>query len=258
MELKVKELKVGSRLCFGRYTSERTSPGGVYISWLKTDDDCGYISEYVIDHLVFDARENGAHVFNSDYYMSNIYQFANSDKPAGLWWQKMHEDDTPPDSAHLGVYDAAYSNHDGFLRWFDSYERATLVSDIHLPDMNDIIGPNRLKLFKKRAIRARRNPADLTRRNYRHTTSDTFDSYWTRNSAGPSVYTIGADGRPFLCFAASVDGFRPFCRIDPEAMVHVHPNGEYRLSPYDVSDRTLDEVLDDTTPGDFLDFLGYQ
>ena len=132
----IEELKVGSRVMFGNYgvNSDRTYP----IWWVKATKDCDFITESVLDYLMFDAKEpnNGDYgcrnYGNPNYNLSNIRQFLNSEDED--WFIPQHAADNWPNSrrqdslASYGDPGGTYRDHHGFLRHFEDLFRTSINS----------------------------------------------------------------------------------------------------------------------------------
>lgn len=126
----IEELKVGSRVMFGNYgvDSDRAYP----IWWVKATKDCDFITESVLNYLMFDAKEPNSGDYgcrnygNPNYNLSNIRQFLNSEDED--WYIPQHAADNWPNNrrqdslASYGDPGGTYRHHHGFLRHFEDYE----------------------------------------------------------------------------------------------------------------------------------------
>jgi len=251
MDRKIKDLKVGTRLQFGRYTCDPSpNAAGVPIIWLKASPNCDFISEYALDSLVFDARERGSPINdhkwygNNTYELSNIYQFLNSED--AVWFHNMHEYD---------VLHGDYANRRGFLYAFEPYEIAAISGGVQLPEFNDIFnvyGSN-FALFKRKGIRPHPSQ-DFRNRFWREGyEASSYVSYWTSTpkEASTRVHVVGRDGYGSSAEPAHRAGLRPKCRISGDLIVDITADGVYTLRAFEVDD--TEEVYSDD---DLFSFLG--
>lgn len=248
MEKTIAKMKIGEQLVFGHYTSSRreyTNPDPIV--WLKASKDCDFISRDVIDSLVFDAREgNGFWYGNADYSLSNIRQFLNSE--SDTWFKRQHENDNPP----------PYSDHFGFLYYFDDYEIAGLVeregSLIRLPAVSDVLNDEtKFSLFKQKGVRGKASTDYIS---YHYIDSNIFVSYWLRpESTGgeisptASIPILGRNGQIKYVFPRKEIGIRPVCSINPSLVVENVDNDVVRVVPF----RTNNNIC---TDDELIDFLG--
>lgn len=259
MDIRVKDLKVGARLCFGRYNVfDDLTPAT--ISWLKADKDCGFVSEHVLDIIRFDAGEqspSGRFRSNPDYYLSNIFQWMNSDE--NRWFTKSHPMDEPPTG------DFGYVNHYGFLHHFSDYEKLSIVSDVELLKIDDLIGPKKLPIFKRKGLRARLAPGYPERGRGNVFVSMLQDvkpyiPYWLRDAyPKPEEYRANAfmanDALPGWQSPSGSNGFRPFVRLNPDTPVEVGIDGVYHIKRFDVEAVLVTAELDDTLSEDFTELF---
>lgn len=82
MDTTVERLKVGTPVIIGSYGVNNDEPHPVV--WLKGSPNCDFITECAVDYLCFDAPERNGdgrrNLGNSDYRLSNIHTFLNSDR----------------------------------------------------------------------------------------------------------------------------------------------------------------------------------
>ena len=247
MDRTIKDLKIGTRLQFGRYTcSQDPMDTGSPIIWLKATPNCDFISEHALDHLCFDTGEDGSanrgHIWygNNSYGLSNILQYLNSDEAA--WFHKMHEHDKAP----------SYRNHPGFLYNFEEFEIEALVNGMRLPAPEDIYGASRFPLFNRKGVRPRGSDDFLMY--HRHEYSDTaYVEFWTSEQVDNStrVYIVNREGYEGSCEPANRSGLRPVCRIRGCLTVDITAAGIYTLRPFEIAE--TEEIYSDD---DLFSFLG--
>lgn len=135
----LRELAIDDILCFGSYN------GSVLLWKIKDtyDKDLGMIGvamETNIGNKQFDAPENDSenpnpitnrkNSGNNRMLYSNLFQWANSDAEANVWFQKQHDYDVAP----------GYASEAGFLNGFTDFEKNTALVDTKLTryiDQND-------------------------------------------------------------------------------------------------------------------------
>ena len=230
------DMRVGDVLTFGQYSVHPDCPPSE-ISWLKADDDCSFISEFVVDYLAFDAPEENYHGGNPNYVTSNLLAFLNSEDTE--WYHPAHPLDCAPGGASRVVGMAAYGDRPGFLHDFEPYELEailpvnyaitldsgewTMSSRVRLPSAEDIIGiyAKPLKLFRKKGKRA--TPTrDLfnVKRGYMHTDGITsFVGYWLRDQNGRYVERFTRNSCLEDMFPLSGCGVRPMLNLNPSLEV---------------------------------------
>lgn len=120
-------LKAGDTIVFGAYN-------GVKIKWTifdTLDKEKGFITVGSLtspaDKMIFDQSENASDnpnpintrksYGNNRYYLSNIRQWLNSNKPKNEWWTASHDYDTAP----------PYKSWNGFMYEITDYEKSIIV-----------------------------------------------------------------------------------------------------------------------------------
>lgn len=120
-------LKAGDTIVFGTYN-------GVKIKWTifdTLDKEKGFITVGVLTspagRMIFDQPENASgnpnpinqrkSSGNNRYYLSNIRQWLNSNKPKNEWWTASHDYDTAP----------SYKSWNGFMYEITEYEKSIIV-----------------------------------------------------------------------------------------------------------------------------------
>lgn len=120
-------LKAGDTIVFGTYN-------GVKIKWTifdTLDKEKGFITVGLLaspaGRMVFDQPENASGnpnpinqrklYGNNRYYLSNIRQWLNSNKPKNEWWTASHDYDTAP----------SYKSWNGFMYEITDYEKSIIV-----------------------------------------------------------------------------------------------------------------------------------
>ena len=266
------EMRIGDKLIFGKYGVSIEDPSPVV--WLKASQNCDFITESVIDYLCFDAREYEVSSFsyfgNPNYKLSNIFSFLNSD--AEDWYYKTHENDRPPLARHvLGCSCGGYSQHAGFLHYFEEYEIASLESitydmngdsitdRVRLPSRHNILVSDHEELlfdvFKKKGVRPHPSESLVISKGERINLKSTraYAPFWTRDARSVSDLDIinrsGVTGRAYASYA---NGVRPVCTIKPDIKVMVLDLGgkTYEIKPFDVG------VQDMFTDDELISLLG--
>lgn len=120
-------LKAGDTIVFGTYN-------GVKIKWTifdTLDKEKGFITIGSVaspaGRMAFDQPENASgnpnpisqrkSYGNNRYYLSNIRQWLNSNKPKNEWWTASHDYDTAP----------SYKSWNGFMYEISDYEKSIIV-----------------------------------------------------------------------------------------------------------------------------------
>lgn len=120
-------LKAGDTIVFGTYN-------GVKIKWTifdTLDKEKGFVTVGSLvspaDRMIFDQPENASgnpnpisqrkSYGNNRYYLSNIRQWLNSNKPKNEWWTASHDYDTAP----------SYKSWNGFMYEITDYEKSIIV-----------------------------------------------------------------------------------------------------------------------------------
>lgn len=135
---RIYELGVGDKVLFGKYQVGAESPEP--IAWIIVDKDhtgtgnVTLMAEGILDRLCYDAKEPDSEEYyyerngNSNFQLSNIYQWLNSDAPAGEWYTQTHDTDQAPDSDEVVAMYGVYADRPGFLNGFNSKELTYLKS----------------------------------------------------------------------------------------------------------------------------------
>lgn len=242
MEKTIADMKVGERLFFGTYgVGQCAQP----ISWLKATRNNVFIAEYVLDNLIYDAREQDHPMRtmrsggNANYVLSNILQFLNCEDD--VWYGPTHEFDMPP--SHTNPYvsrDSYYFHRPGFLNGFQAFEIESLSGHIHLPSLDDIISGRKYELFNRKGIRAKATMDVIANKRNHGWGEKSYAEFWTSSEVGVnrvSVVTRGgyADHRS----PAETCGVRPICSITPNTKVEsVKDLQGYRLIPFEATKKS--------------------
>ena len=253
------QMKVGDRLVFGRYTA------GLYdtaepqeIVWLKAEQNCDFIAENVLDFLCYDYREpqnpdRTVQSFgNPDFAASNICQFLNSCADKG-WFSPQTEFDVAPTGAAMS--NGMYAEHSGFLHHFEDYEVCAIDGKIRLPHFSEIADVDkaaRLRLFRKKGVRAHASLDLLTNKNwYGQYNSTSWLSYYTDEifTQWGSGYlkTIDRTGYEGHELPYSGCGIRPIARLVPATPVYELSTDTYALK----------DTTGDFEAKDFKAFFGF-
>lgn len=253
----IAEMQVGDKLYLGTYG---VNPERQYrISWLKASREGEFLSEFALDYLMYDASEsmNRANPFagygtrnNSSYRNSNILQFMNSEEPGGQWFGKTHENDAPPvKNDYYGRRLGGYDKQPGFLSGFRPHEIASLVGQINLPTLEDIVGVRRFPLFKRKGFRAKPSYDMSVNASYYGFDEFQFVDFMTQTIYNEQqINRIGRDGKSSSASASLNFGFRPKCCINLDAKVAPIADGTgYALVPFvvekDEDTRTIDDIF---------------
>lgn len=240
----IEELKVGSRVMFGNYgvNSDRAHP----IWWVKATKDCDFITESVLDYLMFDAKEPNSGDYgcrnygNPNYNLSNIRQFLNSEDED--WYIPQHAADNWPNSrrqdslASYGDPGGTYRDHHGFLRHFEDYEIEALASQVELPSFQDVnkFSHDRFELFKKKGVRPHATSDMVWRMPNCHFDEYSFVDFWTQDRSGERVTVCDRTGNATARSAATACGLRPKCKIRGNIEVEVSANSEgFLIVPFE-------------------------
>lgn len=259
MELTVAGLKTGAKLVFGRYGCiDNVYP----ITWLKAGKGTEFISEFVIDTLMFDSPERNSparqfyYTGNPCYEVSNIFQFLNSSEED--WYNPMHQFDSPPGltSATNGLR-GTYTQHDGFLREFEDYEVECLDGFVGLPTTANIIGADgeaRFPLFNRKGYRGRPSHDLVYNKGAQHNMGEeSFCEFWLSDGNDKYVRYLDRGGRCGSTFASSCYGIRPKCKLKPDTKVELQADGTYRIAPFAVSESRSSNVC---TDDEFMALMG--
>ena len=128
MAIQIGNLNVGSMIYMGTIFD---AP----ISWVVVDKNhAGYpgdsvtlMSQYGIIAMGIDAKETAFPNGNSNFKLSNIFQWLNANGAANAWYQATHAGDTPPNSSGFETGQNGYSDKPGFLHGFTEHERALML-----------------------------------------------------------------------------------------------------------------------------------
>ncbi len=250
METTVKHMKLGSKLVLGRYGVRSTDEPDPIV-WQKATPNCDFISEEVLDKLSFDAEEPSRDGYgkepNSDWKLSNLRQFLNSEAFDGTWYTKSHPDDTPPETVNLSGWPKyEYKSHYGFLHYFEDYELASIreqtytvpggeCSDrVRLLSVRDVFDrEQRFNIFKKlRGVRAQPTYRCSL---HRSRGGATYMPYFLLNNrSSTSVHIVSSVGDIDSCYAGCACGIRPTLRVSPDTVVTDDELGTYTVVPFDV------------------------
>lgn len=248
MDMTVGDLRVGTKLKFGKYTAGGRGGTPVPVVWIKVDVTCKFITEHAIDYLCFDSMEMSSQDIdarwhgNPEYQVSNIHQYLNScgDK----WFLRRHMCDSPPD----------YANLPGFLTWFLPHEVDAIRSPVSLPRSSDLIGDRRLKVFCRSGMRPRPTEDFLLHRRF---CGDGFDEhsyvdFWCQDHRGSSSRYIRRDGTASYDQPRVRHGLRPVCEIRPMAEVEVGEDGLFQLKHCEARD----DAVETYSVNDIYELLG--
>jgi len=230
METTVRELKIGSRLFLGKY-SVRLASSTDPVVWLKGSHESDFITECIIDYLVFDAKErdySGEYIrtHNNLFRFSNIHSFINSEEAE--WYVPSHRLDTPPDIGHIGERTGVYKHHYGMLYDFSDYELKSIVvseyevdgveskSLMRLPLQQDIFGEFKFPLFNRKGIRPHPTQDLCNGKRTLGYLPSSFAPFWCMDRSGDYVKIVDRAGniRHIATFFGC--GLRPVCNINPE------------------------------------------
>lgn len=264
MDLKIKDLKIGERLIFGKYGVRNDT---VYpISWLKCNPNGDFITEFVLDYICFDANEpNNPYTRGfgcSNYGLSNIFAFINSADEH--WYRAMHQYDEPP--GRLLPFQQTYESHVGFLYNFEEYEIESLVkthinrnisSIIRLPSLNIFRSCGSHDLFYKKGHRAKGTDDLIINR---HTSNDfnnrSFIPFWLEDDCaafGKHATFLDRIGNFSHQAPRIPSGLRPVCTMNLETPVVLGEDGRFYIQPHHVvrnvyTDEELFDLLGLTQP----------
>ena len=132
-------LPIGAKVKYGKHSVNGETPESII--WTIVDKNhTGYPSNSVtlnttqiIDVRSFDSHEpnnpnaNRATHGNNNYQVSNLDQWLNKSDADGKWYQAAHAYDYPP-STVLSSGESSYAERPGFLHFFTSQERASLLN----------------------------------------------------------------------------------------------------------------------------------
>lgn len=255
----VKSLKIGDTLSFGAYSAQGQGENPVPILWIKASTNSDFVSEYVLDYLVFDEKEEWGPDYrpfgvpfpafqyyghnsggDPNYSVSNILQFLNSTEDGGRWFHPMHEHDVAP--RRTSIYHRGYDDHAGFLRHFTETELNAMVNWVatdpygdasglvHLMSADDVYGDNKLPLFRKRrGIRARPSD-DLLMAKSCHIAPGRYMTYALRSRHNDQwIGSVGTIAHNHGLWPSSESGIRPIIRLDPDAKIAPGLDGAWEV-----------------------------
>lgn len=263
MDLTVDRLKIGAKLVLGKYGVRNEDPHPIV--WLKASPNCDFITENVVDYLLFDAKERASETSDAQYYgnpqlsLSNIFSFLNSD--ADMWFHQTHEADAPPDTRNADRM-MAYDTHYGFLYHFADYEieslnYATFEADgeqisslIRLPVSEEIVGVDRFKLFTRKGVRPKGTDDMVYNRRLGGFDFNSYVDFWVGDRYDNRYLR-------FISRSGTIDrkvprdpcGLRPVCRVKPDVVVIPGDNDLFYVKQYAVPQNVCTEA-------ELLNFLG--
>ena len=237
METTVDKLRVGDRLVIGHYTAKVDNFSPPPITWLKTNKQNEFISEFVLDLLSADSferiqRTDGRSI--NDYWTSNLQQYLCSQDCD--WYSPTHEHDVPP----LNPYNVCgdYATRPGFLYGWNDYEINCLepmhftvqnVSGqalVRIPFPYEVCSDG-LQLFHRKGVRAKPS-ADaknrFDRNGYTH-----FAPYWMMPLAS---YTncweeLWVNSNHSFRSVNHTSGIRPIIKVKFDTQVTLNEFGQY-------------------------------
>lgn len=236
----INDLPVGSLVRLGRYSYIHRTDDIVPIDWIKVSKENDFISVNVLFGMKFDEMEDWS--YNSNYRLSNIRQFINSENH--YWYQPTHENDTYPRQfrfdSYIRVDPMKYS---GLLYHFTESELAAIYRQdgdyLRLPYKQEIEGG--FPYFKRHGKRARPTlEFGFLERGYRD--RSVYSSYFTINRENGALLEMTRAGGFSPVPPNRVSGIRPVCKLSPEITVQerdgvynpilkeVHPGTYYNLT----------------------------
>ena len=224
--MKIKDIKIGDVLRFGRY------------NWFKADKDGVFITVTDIGSFAYgESRRDG------DRHL-----------PATLLPDWLNSADETFDlSAYTAnmftyTYRTYRDRRSGFLYEFEPDEQAALVSDVMLPLTSEIWGDNRLPLFKKMGIRIRND--------YQ------YHGYWlTQEVAGWAAPYVTDGGERRSMGTTGRARVRPIIHIDPNLTVFqaddvLTPYSRVPKKTYEIDFSTMNMETVTYTDEDFASLFG--
>ena len=127
------KLVIGSTFNFGKHQINEEEPWSIEWEIIHQTNDYQIArTTKMIDIRPFDAKEPSYPIDNdirrygnSDWAISNIEQWLNSDAAVGEWYSAQHEYDMPPANTHV-THSTEYDQRPGFLHFFTEEEKALL------------------------------------------------------------------------------------------------------------------------------------
>ena len=235
----IHDLKVGDMLCLGTYhpnkNDDEATRRRVPIVWIKATKDDLFLSERVLDVLLYDKREGNAFpAGNPDWQTANLCQFLNAQGQD--WFEPQHATDTPPD----------YRSKSGFLSGFEAYEIDSMSSEVSIPEIQDLTKTG-FPLFRRRGIRP--EPTSVLQNYYWEYTHYKFAPCWTKTvSEYGRIKILSRDGNVHSLSPHSYCGVRPIVRINSSRQVERDDDEDiYTLTPYEVVLAPEMQVIDLTS-----------
>lgn len=229
MELKIKNLKIGSRIFMGG------DDLGSF-SWLKASLNSDLISEYIL--LYAPVHLSDRNILNK-FDDSDLYHYLNGYDPAKNFCISVKAYYAEMVQATYGSYEQIKTKeieNQGFMEFFDEYETEN-IREFTMMSEDDL---DSFSLFKKHRIRACPRNGSLSRPYF----------LWGKNSfGGRYIREISGTGYRSASYARSSRGVRPLCRIDPETAVIPAENG-FRIADHGVT------KISGVTDADIMKFLG--
>ena len=258
-------LPVGAKVKFGKY-SVNGEPAQS-ITWLivaKNHDgtpayptnSCTLLTEKLIDMRAFDAREVGSDHGSSNYSVSNIDQWLNSDAKGGEWFVAKHSFDNAPTNDNVGN-GTGYAHRPGFLNAFSNVEKNNILTTnirvrggdgsediirkVFLPSTTELgtyVAPDAIKEGAKWAyFKTILSETSLTEQAFQNSLStskpssvETLHYWWTRSRAYSDSTRIVYKGHSSETVAYPCDsgdvGVRPALNLSSSVKVTDTTDGE--------------------------------
>lgn len=261
---------------------------GHNLAWMPCDSTT-LLTEHVIALLPYDAKETGNSYMdrkqygNSDWLLSNLRQWLNSDKGPGLWYTKQHSYDYPPDRTHVANGYNYYDGWAGFLNESSESDKKLLLTTlrryngdeqdhkssedkIFLLTSNEVdldywqLGGNGFKIpyFTEEASHRAAYPTELciSHNNYHSSREFSVDKeaeWWLMTgypaSSGSTELTARESGISWENCDQGCFGVRPACNIPSSIMVSDSTNDSgnytivYNQSPSAPEDINLPSII---------------
>lgn len=215
-ETTIGRMKIGDKLLFGAYGVSNDDPHPIL--WLKGTPNGDFITQDILDYIAFDARERNSESYSIRNWGNSSYPFEDYETSAIVLQE-------------ITVGDAA------------------IQALIRLPSFDDILGPERFKLFSKKGVRA-------------HGTSDFFDGRGIRLGFSPESFiefwlsspSPQDDGKATIVSRSATfqkqypyagSGLRPVCTLRPDTVVELDDNGVFHVKPSELDRKvfTDDELM---------------
>lgn len=264
-------LPIGTLVKFGKHQVNDESPQS--IAWRVVDKNhSGYpsgsvtlMAKELVDLRAFDADEPAlteTRQGNKNYHLSNIHQWLNSEKSAGVWFSPTHTNDTSPNSERIDAK-TEYENRPGFLYHFDLAEReailpttiksqvnattdTTITTKVFIPSLRElgltILATEDSTILNYFSSNSYQTTLSAQARLYTKSNSTPAAGYnwmyWTRNHSltNPSMAYIIASSSPHYYERYVRDGsigVRPVLNLSGDLNVSTSTDGDgcYTLSP---------------------------